>query len=125
VARAPHCVEFGKIRGEAGRRRSFCYVLDLAAKSKKAPYASGTLWISKEDSLARRARLALRSGKEAKEVRFVAYEKEHGNPVLRRMEILHRLEPERGLRTVLEFLRYAPGAVPDSWFDPARARSAP
>ncbi len=102
-----------------------CRVLDLRARSAKAQYASGTLWLGKEDTLARRLLLSLPSGKHAKEIRFLEYGREAGRTVLRRMEIAHLLRGERGARTVLEFLRRERKPLDDSLFDPLRAREVP
>ena len=102
-----------------------CLVLDLRARTSKAQYASGTLWMGKEDALARRLRLALPSGKDAKEIRFLEYGRESGRTVLRRMEITHLLRGERGARTVLEFVRRESRPLDDSFFDPHRARAIP
>jgi len=102
-----------------------CLVLDLRARSAQAQYATGTLWMGREDRLPRRLRLALPSGKEAKEVRFLEYGREGGRSVLARMEIVHLLRGERGARTVLEFLRREPRPVADALFDPSGARELP
>ncbi len=102
-----------------------CHVVDLRAKAPTAPYASGTLWVGSEDSLARKALLALRSGKNAKEIRFVEYGQDLGQTVLRRMEIRHLLFSERGLVTVVEFVRYERRSLEDGLFDPVRARDLP
>src|SRR6185503_3059 len=64
-------------------------VLDLKARDRKVPYATGTLWIGADDRLPRRAIFRLRSGLEAKEVRFAAYGKTRRGPALRREEIVH------------------------------------
>jgi hypothetical protein len=96
-------------------------VLDLAAKSKKAQYPKGVLWVGKEDELPRLLRLSLSSGKEAKEIRFVSFERQRGKTVLRRMEVRHLLYSERGTETTLEFLGYEPESLPDSVFEPVRA----
>lgn len=99
-----------------------CRVLDLKAKTPKASYASGTLWVGRQDRLLRKARLALRSGKEAKEIRFTAYGKDGGKTVLRRMEIHHLLSSERGMVTTLDFLGYERKPLDPSVFEPAGAR---
>ena len=102
-----------------------CRVLDLVAKSAKAPYATGTLWVGAADGLARRARFALKSGKEAKEVTYTAYGRDQGRPVLKTMEIAHLLRSERGLRTTIEFLAYDGRAVDAALFTPDGARALP
>lgn len=102
-----------------------CHVVDLVRKSTSVAYGSGTLWIGEEDRLPRRARLALPSGKEAKEILFNSYDHERGRTVLRRMEIRHLVAAERGMVTMLEFQRYEPRALDPGLFDPARAREFP
>jgi len=102
-----------------------CLVVGLAGRTRRAAYGSGTLWVGKEDGLPRRAVLALPSGKEAKELRFVAYAEDHGRTVLRRLEIHHLLAAERGMVTTLEFLGYDAETLPADFFDPERARELP
>jgi hypothetical protein len=99
-----------------------CLVLELTARARGAPYASGRLWVGREDHLPRRARLALRSGREAKEIRFVEYDRQGGQSVLRRMEVQHLLSAERGAMTVLEFIDYEPRPLAADFFEPASAR---
>ncbi|HKQ59934.1 MAG TPA: outer membrane lipoprotein-sorting protein [Candidatus Polarisedimenticolaceae bacterium] len=102
-----------------------CRRLRLAAKTRRAAYAAGTLWIGAADDLPRRARLALRSGKEAKELRFLEFGRDHGKVVLQRMEIRHLLAAERGQVTRLEFTGYEPATLAPELFDPQRARELP
>ena len=59
-----------------------CRVLDLKARGRKATYASAVWWIGEDDSLPRKARLSLRSGKVSKEIRFVEYSDDNGGPRL-------------------------------------------
>jgi hypothetical protein len=108
--------------GEEEALGAACRVLDLRAKSPKAPYASGMLWVGVSDGLARRARFALRSGKDAKEVTYTGYGRERGQPILKKMEIAHLLRSERGLRTTIEFLAYEGRAVDAALFTPDGAR---
>ncbi|MBZ5638592.1 MAG: outer membrane lipoprotein-sorting protein [Acidobacteriia bacterium] len=100
-----------------------CWVLDLTAKSPRASYASGTLWIGQEDRLPRRLRLALRSGKEAKEILFKVFRRDGGRAVLAEMEIRHLLAHERGEVTVLEFLGNRHVPLDAAIFAPDGARS--
>ncbi len=95
-----------------------CWVLDLKARSARASYAAGTLWVGREDRLPRRLRLGLRSGKEAKDLLFSVYRREGSRMVLARMEIRHLLAHERGEVTVLDFLRYQPSALDPAMFSP-------
>jgi outer membrane lipoprotein-sorting protein len=87
-------------------------VVELARKSTTSPYASGTLWVGRDDGLPRRARLALRSGKAAKEIRFVAP---------RRIEIRHLLRAEHGAVTTLELSEIEERRLPPDLFDPSGA----
>jgi hypothetical protein len=95
-----------------------CRVLELARRSATSPYASGTLWVGRDDGLPRRARLALRSGKEAKEIRFVAWEPERGKIVPRRIEIRHLLRAEHGAVTTLELTEIEERTLAPDLFDP-------
>jgi hypothetical protein len=99
-----------------------CLVLALTAREPRAAYASGRLWVGYDDHVPRRARLALRSGKEAKEIRFVEYDRRDGRPVLRRLEIRHLLGSESGMSTTLEFLEYESRPLRTELFEPAGAR---
>ena len=101
-----------------------CLVLDLKARDRSVPYASGTLWVSAADRLPRRALFRLRSGLDAKEVRFAAYEKTRRGPALRREEIRHLLPNEKGWRTVLEYLGEEARPLDPSFFTPEHARDA-
>ena len=101
-----------------------CWVLDLKARSAKASYAAGVLWVGQEDRLPRRLRLTLRSGKEAKEILFNAFRREGSRLVLARMEIRHLLAHERGEVTVLDFLRYQPASLDSAIFSPGEAAAA-
>lgn len=102
-----------------------CRVLDLTARSRKTTYASGVWWVGESDGLPRKARLSLRSGKEAKEIRFLEYGESRGEPRLLRMEINHLLRKERGMVTTLEFLEYQERAIDGEIFDPEGARRLP
>jgi len=101
-----------------------CLVLDLKARGRSVPYASGTLWIGSDDHLPRRALFRLRSGMDAKEVRFAAYEKTKRGPALRREEIVHLLPNEKGWRTVLEYLGEEARPIDAAFFTPEHARDA-
>jgi outer membrane lipoprotein-sorting protein len=98
-----------------------CRVIELARRSATSPYASGTLWVGRDDGLPRRARLALRSGKEAKEIRYVAWERERGRIVPRRIEISHLLRAEHGAVTTLELTEIEERSLPADLFDPRGA----
>jgi hypothetical protein len=102
-----------------------CLVLDLKARDRSVPYASGTLWIGAADRLPRRVLFRLRSGMDAKDVRFAAYEKTKRGMALRREEILHLLPNEKGWRTVLEYLGEEARPIDPALFTPEHARDAP
>lgn len=104
---------------------STCRVLDLAARSRKTTYASAVWWIGENDGLPRKARLSLRSGKVAKEIRFLEYDTNENGPRLVRMEIHHLLRKERGMVTTLEFLDYEEQALERQIFEPEGARQLP
>jgi hypothetical protein len=99
-----------------------CLVLDLRSKSARAQYPTGVLWIDEEKELPRRLRLALPSGKDAKEIRFTGFGRESGKTVVRSMEVRHLLFSERGIVTSLEFLSYEASPLPDGTFEPPKAR---
>ena len=102
-----------------------CRSVTLAGRTRRAAYGSGTLWLGKADGLPRRALLALRSGKPAKDLRFAEYASENGRTVLRRVEIRHLLPSERGMVTTLEFLSYESRLLPPGLFDPDQVRHVP
>jgi len=102
-----------------------CRVLDLKARTGKAAYAAGTLWVGREDGLPKQVELILSSGKPAKIAHFDSYELESTRPILERMRIVHLLPSEHGMQTILEFTGYEPQALADDFFDPARARDTP
>jgi hypothetical protein len=101
-----------------------CLVLDLLARSRKAPYASGVLWVGRDDHLPRRAVLRLKSGKDAKELRFDHYTHERGHAALRRLTIVHLLPTEKDWRTTVEYLSSASRRLDPAWFTPEHAREA-
>ena len=101
-----------------------CRVLELSARTRKASYASGTLWIGRKDGLPRQAELALPSGKPARMVHFEAYDHESARPILKRMRIVHLLPSEHGMETILEFTGYESRTLAVDLFDPDRARNA-
>jgi outer membrane lipoprotein-sorting protein len=100
-----------------------CRVLDLKAKRSGAPNPSGTLWVGREDGLPRRLRLALSSGKDAKELRFARYATSGSGPRVERLEIRDLLGAKDV--TVLEFTRYESKKLDDALFTPEGARALP
>ena len=99
-----------------------CRVLDLAAKRKGAAYSKAVLWVGVSDGLARRLRLSLASGKEAKDVRFVRYD---GERRLARMEIQDLLTAGGTNVTVLDFESYEKRPLDPAVFDLEGARAVP
>jgi outer membrane lipoprotein-sorting protein len=98
-----------------------CLVLDLRARHRKVPYASGVLWIGAADRLPRRVLFRLRSGLDAKEVRFERYEHTARGSELRREAIRHLLPNERGLTTTLEYLGAEARSIDPALFTPEHA----
>lgn len=98
-----------------------CLVLDLQARHRKVPYASGVLWIGEADRLPRRVLFRLRSGLDAKEVRFERYERTARGSELRREEIRHLLPNEKGLTTTLEYLGAEARSIAPALFTPEHA----
>ncbi|HZN04873.1 MAG TPA: outer membrane lipoprotein-sorting protein [Candidatus Polarisedimenticolia bacterium] len=98
-----------------------CLVLDLKARDRKVPYASGVLWSGAADRLPRRALFRLRSGLDAKEVRFERYERTARGLELRREEIVHLLPNERGLTTTLDYLGAEARPIDPALFTPDHA----
>jgi len=97
-------------------------VLDLKAKRKGVSYPAAVLWIGRDDGLARRLRLSLASGKEAKEVTFTGYD-DDGR--LRAMEIRDLLEAGGENVTSLQFERYDGKPLDPAIFTPDGARAVP
>lgn len=99
-----------------------CRVLDLKAKAPHAPYASGVLWAGRDDGLARRLRLRLASGKEAKEVVFKNY---GAASRVGTMEIRDLLAAGGQNVTAIVFERYEPRVLDPAIFELEGARALP
>jgi hypothetical protein len=127
LARVSFADQFdGALRpGEENRDGTPCFVLDLKARSRKNDYAAATLWVGSRDTLPRAALFTLRSGKEAKEVRYTAYGPAAGRTAVRRMEIAHLMAAEQGWQTTLEFIDYEARHLDPGLFEPDGARAAP
>ena len=102
-----------------------CRVLDLDARSRRAPYGGGALWVGAADSLPRRARLDLPSGKPGKELRFAFRAARGARPRLDRMEIDHLLAAEGVTHTTLTLLDAAARPLDAALFTPAGAGALP
>jgi hypothetical protein len=99
-----------------------CRLLALTAKRKGVAYPKATLWLAAADGLPRRLRLALASGKDAKDVAFFRYDDQHR---VAKMEIRDLLGADRANVTQLEFLSYEKRPVDPALFEPEGARAAP
>ena len=99
-----------------------CRVLDLVARKKGAAYPRGVLWVGRDDGLPRKLRLALASGKEAKEVRFIAY---FDDLRIKTMEIRDLLVGGGDNTTALAFERYSRRVLEPAMFEPEGARAVP
>ena len=99
-----------------------CRVLDLAAKSPRAPYPRIVLWLDAATTLPARVLFSLPSGKEAKEVTFTKFKRVSGKTVVSEMEIRDLLKRESGALTRLEYLDYKHARIDDSVFTPEGAR---
>ena len=99
-----------------------CHVLDLKAVRAGSAYPTAVLWAGRDDGLARRLRLSLASGKEAKEVLFTSYGDKHR---VATMEIRDLLAKGGENVTALIFESYEPRALDPQTFDPEGARAVP
>jgi hypothetical protein len=101
-----------------------CRVLDLTARSPKAPFPKVTLWIDAEgEVLPRKLLFHLPSGKEAREVRFTKFTKVQGRTAVAEMEIHDLLGPKSGTLTRLEYLKIQPAQIDDKVFTPEGAKA--
>ncbi len=98
-----------------------CDVLDLAARSPRSAYGSGTLWVDRREHLARKAVVNLASGRPAKEILFERYGKENGKTALLSMSIRDLLTGAAGSETRLEYTNYRILSIDDSFFTPEGA----
>jgi outer membrane lipoprotein-sorting protein len=98
-----------------------CEVLRLSARKGRSPsYPIARVWVDTKGALLRKAVFLVASGKTAREVRFEAYRPVSGVLSLSRMTILDTLRPGT---TRVDYLTYEKRSLPDSFFDPATARS--
>jgi hypothetical protein len=101
-----------------------CRVLDLTARSPKAPFPNVTLWIDAEgETLPRKVLFKLPSGKDAREVVFTKFTKVQGKTAVAEMEIRDLLGPQSGALTRLEYLKIQPAKIDDKVFTPEGAKS--
>jgi hypothetical protein len=99
-----------------------CRVLDLAAKSPRAPYPHAVLWWNEAERLPAKLLFSLPSGKEAKEVTFTKFSRKAGRTVVSEMEIRDLLSRDSRTVTRLEYLDYQPARLDDAIFTPEGAR---
>ena len=99
-----------------------CRVLDLKALRAGSAYPTAVLWTGRDDGLARRLRLSLASGKEAKEVLFTGYGDKRR---IATMEIRDLLAAGGENVTALVFLGYEQRELDPGIFDPEGARAVP
>jgi hypothetical protein len=112
--------EEATVPGRAGETP--CRVLDLKAKRAGSAYPAAVLWTGRDDGLARRLRLSLASGKDAKEVLFTAY----GEKLrIKTMEIRDLLSKGGSSVTTLAFDSYEARPLDPKMFEPEGARSTP
>jgi len=101
-----------------------CRVIDLTARSSKAPFPKVTLWLDAQgEPLPRKLLFRLPSGKEAREVVFTKFKKVQGKTVVAEMEIRDLLGPKQGTLTRLEYLSIQPAKIDDKVFTPEGART--
>jgi hypothetical protein len=101
-----------------------CRVLDLTARSPKAPFPKVTLWIDAEgETLPRKVLFRLPSGKDAREVTFTKFTKVQGKTAVAEMEIRDLLGPQSGTLTRLEYLKIQPAKIEDKVFTPEGAKA--
>jgi hypothetical protein len=101
-----------------------CRVLDLTARSPRAPYPKVTLWLDAEgERLPRELLFYLPSGREARQVLFTRFGKFGGKTAVTEMEIRDLLGPKANTMTRLEYLDIQTARLDDSLFTPDGARA--
>jgi hypothetical protein len=93
-----------------------CRVVEIAATTKSAPYATGTLWIDAA-GLLQKAVYRLASGKPAKEIVY-RYRDDNGRSLPAGLTLEDLLLPDNSGKTTLEYLEYRPAEHPANWFNP-------
>ncbi|MGH9367413.1 MAG: outer membrane lipoprotein-sorting protein, partial [Thermoanaerobaculia bacterium] len=106
VARVRFAEDFTGTLREAAEEiaRKPCRVLDLTAKSPRAPYPRVVLWFDEKGRLPCRLLFSLASGKPAKEVTFTRFRQASGRTVVAEMEVRDLLAGGPGAVTRLEYL---------------------
>ncbi|MGE5275667.1 MAG: outer membrane lipoprotein-sorting protein [Acidobacteriota bacterium] len=99
-----------------------CRVVDLSAKSDRAPYSRVVLWFDERQRLPCRLLFSLPSGKRAKEVTFIKFHQAaSGRPVVAEMEVRDLISNQPGVLTRLEYLDYRSAKIDDKFFTPEGA----
>ncbi len=98
-----------------------CRVVDLVAKSPRAPYSRVVLGFDDKARLPCRLLFSLPSGKSAKEVTFTKFRQASGRTVVAEMEVRDLLTGEPGAVTRLEYLEILPARIDDRFFTPEGA----
>ncbi len=97
-------------------------VLDLTAKSPKAPYPRLVLWFDKKERVPRQVLFFLPSGKKARQVNFTRFRRMAGRTVVAEMEIREFLGRDSSAVTRLEYRDYRPAKLDDAIFTPEGAK---
>jgi len=98
-----------------------CDVLKLSPRSAKSSYGGGTLWVDRQDHLARKAVVDLLSGKPAKEITFDRYGKQAGKTVLESMTIRDLLGGPSAAVTRIDYTNYRLAKIDDVLLTPEGA----
>jgi len=123
VARLSFAQDFTPIlRGTESVEGRPCHVVELTAKSARAPYPRVTLWLDQAERLPRQALFYLPSGKAVRRVNFTRFLTTLGKRVVGEMEIRELLGRESSAVTRLEYRDYRPAKIDDKIFTPEGAR---
>jgi hypothetical protein len=99
-----------------------CDVLELTARSPRAPYPRLTLWLDEKQRLPRQVVFYLPSGKPLRKVTFTKFREVRGKTVVAEMEVRELLGKDSPGVTRLEYLDYKLAAIDDVIFTPEGAR---
>jgi outer membrane lipoprotein-sorting protein len=123
VARVRFAEDYSAVlRGEEMLGGVRCHVLDLTARSPRAPYPKLTLWLDREKHLPRQVTFYLASGKPLRNVTFTKFREVAGRTIVAEMEIRELLGRESSGVTRLEYRDYRPATIDDRIFTPEGAR---
>jgi hypothetical protein len=98
-----------------------CRVLDLTAKSARAPYPKVVLWFDEKGRVPCRLVFSLPSGKRAKDVAFTKFQTAGGKPLVAEMEVKDLIGGAPGAVTRLEYRDYRSAKIDDKFFTPEGA----